>query len=79
MSWRQSARQDAREQKSGRYRTLNPCERCKKSSGADYYSDERCNTIGPGLILCGGCAELLAAVPDSEYESHFRPRPTRNP
>ena len=63
----QVTRQETRSSASGMYTKLNPCEGCGKSAGADYYSDERCNTLINGLVLCSKCATKLAKLSDAEY------------
>ena len=63
---RQITRSDA-----GQYTKLNPCEGCGKSAGASHYSDERCNTLGKGLVLCQRCATRLAKLSDAEYRAFF--------
>jgi predicted SprT family Zn-dependent metalloprotease len=66
----QHERQITRSDASGRYTKLNPCEGCGKSAGANYYSDERCNTNrGKGLVLCSKCAASLAKLSDAEYSA----------
>lgn len=51
----------------GKYASLNPCEACGKSAGADYYSDDRSASYGKGLVLCARCAAKLAELSDAEY------------
>jgi hypothetical protein len=84
-TWKQNERQRTR--KAGRYSKMNPCELCGKSAGADYFSDDRCNTTsvdrigaagvpygagGPGLVLCGKCASRLAGLDDVAYLAAFK-------
>ena len=54
----QIERQRNRHRNAGRYGKINPCELCGKSAGADYMSDERCNSVweGHGVTLCEKCA-----------------------
>lgn len=68
-SWKQAVRQNTRS--SGRYSKLNPCECCGKSAGANYYSDDRCNRLLVGLVLCGTCCEKLASLDDTQYLAAF--------
>ena len=65
----QVTRQKTRSDLSGKYTKLNPCEGCGKSAGANYYSDERCNTLVKGLVLCCKCATRLAKLSDAEYSA----------
>lgn len=69
MSWQQKERQSTRAKKTGRYTKLNPCEGCGKSAGANYYSDDRCNSrtwAGRGLVLCSRCGAKLENMGDVE-------------
>ncbi len=50
---------------------MHRCEVCGKPLGTGYYSDERCNTHGYGLLLCKKHAREVAAIPDSEYDAFF--------
>ncbi len=62
----QIARTEARDDAGRFYK--NPCECCKKGAPVSaYYSDERCNTHGFGLVLCRRCAVKLEKVSDAEY------------
>jgi len=56
----QEVRQATR--KNGKYSTLNACELCGKGVGASFYSDDRCNEMGVGLVLHCGCARKLAKM-----------------
>jgi len=61
------AERQSRRDGSGRYERYNRCEVCNKRAGdreAEYYSDDRCNRLGPGLILCRHCATRLADIAD---------------
>lgn len=62
-SWKQGVRQETRST-AGKYAKLNACECCGRSAGADHFSDERCNTLGKGLVLCERCADRLVAIKD---------------
>lgn len=62
----QRVRQETRS-RDGRYRVINKCERCRKSVGADYHSDHRCNVDGLGLVLCAGCCGITSAMSDAEF------------
>lgn len=66
MTWKQAKRQSTREG-NGRYAKLNPCECCGRSAGADYCSDDRCNTTGHGLILCAKCCGNLSTMDDAQF------------
>lgn len=67
-SWK---RQDRR--KTGQFDKLNPCEKCGKSAGEDYYSDDRCNRTGVGVVLCRKCAMLACKIEsDVEYIAFFK-------
>jgi hypothetical protein len=62
----QIARTEARDDAGRFYK--NPCECCKKGAPvSDYYSDERCNITGFGLVLCKRCAVKLEKLTDAEY------------
>jgi hypothetical protein len=67
-------RDETRSESTGRFTKLNPCEVCDKSAGANYYSDDRCNTTGFGLCLCKRCAKKLGQMTDSEYLAVFQAR-----
>lgn len=69
-TWQQNKRTNTRNTL-GRFDKLNPCELCGKSAGADHYSDDRCNTLGYGLVLCKNDAEKCAKMSDSEYIGAF--------
>ena len=60
----------------GRYARMNACELCGKSAGVDYYSDERCNATGIGLVLHRSCADRLASMNDEQYAAALRPEAT---
>lgn len=62
----QKERQLHRDEKTGKYTVMNPCELCGKSTGHNYYSDERCNQWGVGLILCEQDAIRLSSMSDDE-------------
>jgi hypothetical protein len=55
----------------GKFDRLNPCELCKKSAGDNYFSDERCNTLGPGLVLCQKCANKVYPLDDVTFLKAF--------
>lgn len=70
-TWKQRERQETREG-GGRYSRLNPCEMCGKSAGADHYSDERCNRLTKGLVLCAKCIDKAATeTTDAGYLALF--------
>lgn len=51
-------------------RSLAFCECCGVLAGCSlfgYYSDERCNAHGIGVVLCLGCARKLARMSDAEF------------
>lgn len=56
MTKNQEAFQDQVERKSGRYAKINPCERCGRSAGVDYFSLSNCNETGRDVCLCKRCA-----------------------
>jgi hypothetical protein len=43
------------ERKNGKYAKINPCERCGKSVGVDYWSAMNCNKTGRDVCLCESC------------------------
>lgn len=56
------------------------CELCDKPAGkgageAGYYSDDRCNTLGPGLVLCAKCCDKVSKLDDAEYMKAFEEKP----
>jgi len=61
-TWKQRERQEARSA-NGKYVKLNPCEKCGKSAGADYYSLPDCNETGEGVCLCKKCGIELMKDP----------------
>ena len=71
MTARQRERQQHRA--SGKYAKVNPCYRCGKSAGLDYYSDERTDTVDSqgnawgdhALCLCGQCAAHMHTLDDA--------------
>ena len=70
---RQVKRQQTRS-RGGRYAKMNRCELCKRPAGdahAEYYSDDRCNTLGHGLCLCAKCCALVNKLPDDAYLEVF--------
>jgi hypothetical protein len=68
MTQAQIARTEARDA-SGRF-FRNPCECCKRGAPvSDYYSDERCNSTGFGLVLCKRCAVKLEKLSDAEFSA----------
>jgi len=58
----------------GKYAKVNPCYRCGKSAGIDYYSDERTDTKDSegnewgdhALCLCERCANHMHTLSDAE-------------
>ena len=70
LSKRQLARQDRRDR--GRYVRMNRCEVCGTFVGDDYYSDERCNRTGCGLVLCEGCCIKVGDISDEDYVQYFK-------
>lgn len=75
MTWQQSERQASRDG-GGRYNKLNPCECCGRGAGANYYSDERCNATGYGLVLCKRCCAKLAKLDDAGFLMQLGVDPT---
>jgi hypothetical protein len=61
----------------GRYNTLNPCDGCGKSSGAEYFSHPLTDTVDQhgenwadtALVLCPKCS---TATQDMSLVSEFR-------
>lgn len=46
-------RQQHNRRGNGQYELGPQCEACGKPAGHSYFSDERCNEDGIGLVLCG--------------------------
>jgi hypothetical protein len=64
-------RQGSRDSRSGRYTHHHVCEICE-SNARDFCTDDRCNTLGPGLVLCEKCSAKISEVPDDQYLAVFR-------
>jgi hypothetical protein len=62
MTTNQATYQAAVERKRGKYSKINPCERCKKSAGVDYWSLSNCNETGQDVCLCESCAKKFEAM-----------------
>lgn len=43
------------------------CEACSGQFGGEYWSDERCNTTGYGVVLCEPCAHHCAELSDAAF------------
>jgi hypothetical protein len=76
MTDRQARRQEYRSPKSGRYDQVNPCYRCGKSAGDDYWSvlcDESDAAGRPwhdtALCCCHPCATHLQKLVDTDLEA----------
>jgi hypothetical protein len=70
LSKNQTVRQQTRT--NGKYRNYPRCEVCNKTIPPDkYYSDERCNYGGRGLILCHKDATTVGNLTDEEYAKFF--------
>jgi hypothetical protein len=69
----QRERQRSKHRNAGRYAKVNPCDRCGRSAGVDYYSDPRHEQHGGyGLCLCEPCADMLASLSDESYAQAAR-------
>lgn len=76
----QIRRQDNENRENGRYAKVNPCNLCDKSTGQDYYSDRRTDTVDSqgnnwgdiALVLCGKCARKLDKMADAEAYALLR-------
>lgn len=58
----------------GKYAKVNPCNRCGRSAGIDYFSDARTDTnvndfeVGDAaLCLCNPCATYMADLSDADF------------
>lgn len=67
MTLNQKERQNHREN-NGRYAKVNPCYRCGKSAGVDYYADRRTDGLigDEALVLCAECFTVLDKMMDEE-------------
>jgi hypothetical protein len=70
LSEKQIERQKKRE--NGRYTEYHTCELCgKKIEPTKYWSDERCNVTGDGLILCKPCCLKSDEMKNKEFLETF--------
>lgn len=73
-STRQHERQATRDD-GGRYSEMERCELCcGPIRGGDYYSDERCNRLGRGLVLHQRCGQKVKKMSDQEMVETLRQR-----
>lgn len=63
----QARRQGSRDDQTGRYAEHHSCELCGRPAGEHYFSDNRCNSTGQGVVLDVRCATILALLPDAAY------------
>lgn len=69
-------RQGEEHRKSGRYARVNPCQRCGKSAGVDYYSVlcDQTDSLGnewhdSAICVCQKCAKYLEDLVESNPEA----------
>ena len=71
----QRERQSSEHRESGRYAKVNPCQRCGKSAGVNYYSDHRVDVEegfdSVAIVLCKRCATKGESLPSAEALAYY--------
>lgn len=59
---------------SGKYAKVNPCYRCGKSAGDNYWSDRRTDSLlnDEAICLCTPCRDLLDKMTDEQIVAEVK-------